>query len=381
MDKAKPIRRVVTGHDSEGRSTVHWDGPAPNVHEGSSGPSRSHTDIWAWDASPARLDLDRDDGHMVYDFPCPPGGGHLRVVEMRPKPADYDAASDAEALAPHPPKLRPPGRAWDRGGKNLYSSNMHMTQTIDYGIVLSGEREIILDDAELVMEAGDVVVQIASWHQWSSPRIGCQMAFDMFAATLDGAQVAPLPAITSRERRGRPAGDGPRRIVTLNDAEGRSVLISDGPVPHVLADPARPGYTSAHIWSTQGLPAPVALEPEGRADSILPPPDGTLCRVVTFPPDSGWRDGAGAAEVEAYFASVGAPEASTFAEGPRHPYMQRTPTLDFAMVLEGQITLLLDTAGVALEAGDMVVQRGTNHAWSNPGDAPAIVAITSHSGA
>ncbi|HTP97313.1 MAG TPA: cupin domain-containing protein, partial [Burkholderiales bacterium] len=61
-----------------------------------------------------------------------------------------------------------------------------------------------------------------------------------------------------------------------------------------------------------------------------------------------------------------------------HPYMQRTRTLDFCLVLEGEITLVLDTAEVELKAGDTVVQRGTNHAWSNRSNRPCTIAFSSH---
>jgi quercetin dioxygenase-like cupin family protein len=385
MEKTKPIRRVVTGQDERGRSCVRWDGPAPNVHEASSGPGRSHTDLWAWDRVPAPLTDDRDDGAMEYDFPCPPEGGHLRVIQMRPKRDDYDAAADPEIEPAHDPVPRKAGRAWDRGGKNLYSSNMHLTQTVDYGIVLSGERELILDDAELLMRPGDVVVQIASWHQWSSPRIGCQMAFDMFAATLTPAQRAAslgsgLRSAAARRRSEYP-GPGPRRIVTVDQEDGTSTLVSDGPAPHVTLDPARPGFASAYLWSTAGNPAPVVLDGGAATDAIEPPRGGTLCRVLTIPPDDGWRSSVGRREVAAWFAGTGSPGASAYDQAGPHPYLQRTAALEFGIVLAGTVTLVLDTAELDLAAGDVVVQRGSRHAWSNRGDAPAVVALTAHAGA
>ena len=106
---------------------------------------------------------------------------------MVPKAPDYDASADTEIEEPttRPADVR---SAWERGGKNVYSSNMHLTQTVDYGIVLDGERKLLLDDAELLMQAGDIVVQVTSWHQWSIPRIPCRMAFDMFAADFTDAQ-------------------------------------------------------------------------------------------------------------------------------------------------------------------------------------------------
>jgi uncharacterized cupin superfamily protein len=78
---------------------------------------------------------------------------------------------------------------------------------------------------------------------------------------------------------------------------------------------------------------------------------------------------------------MGAPRASTYSSGAPHPYMQQTRTLDFCLILEGEVTLVLDTEEVSLRAGDTVVQRGTNHAWSNRSDRPCRIAISSHDAA
>jgi mannose-6-phosphate isomerase-like protein (cupin superfamily) len=102
--------------------------------------------------------------------------------------------------------------------------------------------------------------------------------------------------------------------------------------------------------------------------------------VVTFPPDDAWKGKVGAAEVQAWFRSMGSPGASTYSPLAPHPYMQKTRTLDFGIVLEGEIVLVLDTQEVRLKAGDFVVQRGTNHAWSNRSNRPAVVAIAAHDG-
>ena len=77
---------------------------------------------------------------------------------------------------------------------------------------------------------------------------------------------------------------------------------------------------------------------------------------------------------------MGSPGASTYSPHAPHPYMQKTRTLDFCIVIEGEIVLVLDTQEVALKEGDFVVQRGTNHAWSNRSGSPAVVAIASHDG-
>ena len=75
------------------------------------------------------------------------------------------------------------------------------------------------------------------------------------------------------------------------------------------------------------------------------------------------------------FAALGNEQAATFGKGGRHPRMHRTETIDYAIVLSGEITMLLDDEDVVLKAGDILVQCGTNHAWSNRSNAPAVVAF------
>jgi len=169
-----------------------------------------------------------------------------------------------------------------------------------------------------------------------------------------------------------------RRIVTIDDKSGKSVAIADGPSPDVRTDPARPGFSSTRIWVTDATPVQIASVRDAQAlpHTIEPPPLGSVCRIVTFPPDDTYR--VGAEEVAAFFRAMGSPGASTYAPGAPHPYMQKTRTLDFCLILDGEITLVLDTAEVHLAAGDTVVQRGTNHAWSNRSNRSCAIAISSH---
>jgi len=378
-----PIRRVVTGNDARGHSKVVWDGPAPNTHEASMGAGRGHTDLWVWMETPAPLSGDYDDGKLQYAFCGPPEGGHFRVVESRPRQLDYDPAKDKSAVPVHPPKPRPASRGtWDRGGNNAFSSAMHKTETVDYGIMLAGERELILDDRKLVMKPGDVVIQVGAWHQWVMPK-GARMAFDMIVARfVDGPQGlaqgkdAPLRAAPKL-----PAGAKPtRRIVTIDREPGKSTLVGDGQAPDVRTDPARPGYACARLWVTDSAPAKIVYETLHLPHTLEPPARGSVCRVVTFPPDDIWKAKVGAAQVKAYFGAMGSPGASTYSPLAPHPYMQKTRTLDFCIVLEGEIVLVLDSQEVPLKAGEIVVQRGTNHAWSNRSTRPAVVAVMSHDG-
>ena len=173
-----------------------------------------------------------------------------------------------------------------------------------------------------------------------------------------------------------------RRIVCIDNEDGKSEAISDAPSPDVRTDPARPGFVSTRIWVTDATPARIKgiRETLHLPHTLEPPPQGSVCRIVTFPSDKVFRGKVGAREVEAYFRAMGSPQASTYSAQAPHPYMQKTRTLDFCLVLEGEITLVLDTEEVHLQEGDTVIQRGTNHAWSNRSDKPCLVVFSQHDG-
>jgi len=381
-DSLKPIRRIVTGNDERGKSKVVWDGGAPSVHPMWKGNYRGHTDLWVWEESPLPLE-GPDGGELRYDFPGPGNGGHLRVVESGGKPADYDAARDPYIVPFHPPKEVPTGRRWDRGGKNAYTGDMHKTESVDYAVLLEGDRKLVLDDRELEWCSGDVVVQVGAWHQWTSPGRLSLSAFDMIGARfVDGAQglVQGRDAILRADSAVRlPEGVKPtRRIVTVDREAGKGTVVSDGPSPDVRFDPARPGFASTRIWVTDGTPARIVLETLHLSHTIEPPTRGSVCRVLTFPPDDMWRGRVGAREVASFFRVMGSPHVSTYSAAAPHPYMQKTSTVDFCCVLEGEIVLVLDMQEVRLKKGEFVIQRGTNHAWSNRSSAPAVLWMASH---
>jgi mannose-6-phosphate isomerase-like protein (cupin superfamily) len=107
----------------------------------------------------------------------------------------------------------------------------------------------------------------------------------------------------------------------------------------------------------------------------MPTKNGTVLRINNFPPES---DVAGTMDVAAArkaFAALGNEKASTFGRGGRHPLMHRTETIDYAIILEGEIDMLLDDEDVHLKAGDIVIQCGTNHAWVNRSKAACRVAF------
>jgi uncharacterized cupin superfamily protein len=174
-----------------------------------------------------------------------------------------------------------------------------------------------------------------------------------------------------------------RRIVTVDEADGKSRAIADGPSPDVRTDPARPGFSSTRIWVTDRTPIRIqgVRETLDAPHTIEPPAGGSVCRVLTIPPDAAWKGKVRSSDVRNYFEAMGSPSASTYSAKAPHPYMQKTHTLDFCLILEGEVTLVLDSEEVHLAAGDTVVQRGTRHAWSNRSGRPCVIAISSHDGA
>jgi quercetin dioxygenase-like cupin family protein len=169
-----------------------------------------------------------------------------------------------------------------------------------------------------------------------------------------------------------------RRVVTGHDENGKAIVISDGPAPFVHVNAVDPEWYSTDIWRTNETPAYIvraASEPTLGPRRQLPAKRGSVLRINHFPPESAAVGQMDAQASRAAFAALGNEKAATFGKGGRHPLMHRTQTIDYAIVLSGEITMVLDDEDVTLRAGDVVVQCGTNHAWSNRSDAPCMVAF------
>ncbi|MFL5042340.1 MAG: cupin domain-containing protein [Xanthobacteraceae bacterium] len=169
-----------------------------------------------------------------------------------------------------------------------------------------------------------------------------------------------------------------RRVVTGHDAQGRAVVVSDGPAPFVHVNALDPDWYSTDIWRTNATPATImaaAEEPTLGPRRQMPERNGTVLRINHYPPEAEAVRRMSVAESRKAFAALGNEAASTFGQGGRHPLMHRTETIDYAIVLAGEITMVLDDSEVALKAGDIVVQCGTNHAWSNRSAAPCVIAF------
>lgn len=162
-----------------------------------------------------------------------------------------------------------------------------------------------------------------------------------------------------------------RRVVTGHDAAGKAVVLSDGAPPHVTRPPHQPGLAFHELWNTRATPDTISFsesEPTDLHRDTAPPPGGTVIRIVDIPPEGEDGPDFDKETAQALFEQVGLGENAKHTIPGRHPLMHRTESVDYGVVLEGQIVLLLDDSEVVLEQGDMVVQRGTIHAWTNRTD-------------
>ncbi|MBL8384170.1 MAG: cupin domain-containing protein [Burkholderiales bacterium] len=155
-----------------------------------------------------------------------------------------------------------------------------------------------------------------------------------------------------------------RRLVSADDAEGRSSHVEDAPARAVRTVPERPGYRSVNVWRTEATPAPIGAADSAEAHKgILPPANGTILRIIDFPPEHP-DPAVRRQQISATFGGMFHDAAHDKREG-AHPGMHRTETVDYAIVLEGEIWSVMDKDEKLMRAGDVLVQRGTNHAWAN----------------
>ena len=161
-----------------------------------------------------------------------------------------------------------------------------------------------------------------------------------------------------------------RRVVTGLDANNKAVVLSDSRLP-LASGPY--GLASTNMWITESSPPALSFtqeDPAKKPIGISPPDNGTKFRVVEFPP----LDAATEAKMDPNFLMKTVGDKAPARGVPvTHPLMHRTRSLDYAVVLSGEIDMMLDETSVHLKPGDTVVQQATNHAWINRGKEPCRI--------
>jgi mannose-6-phosphate isomerase-like protein (cupin superfamily) len=155
-----------------------------------------------------------------------------------------------------------------------------------------------------------------------------------------------------------------RRVVTTIDETGKAVVLFDGENPQKAVRPIR-GNVTRLVWVTGQTPADMSGRQDRAAIEIgtSPPGGGTIFRIIDYPPATPDSEGLDTGHRLAQLAD----EAPIKGRPPRHPFMHRTRSLDYVIILSGEIDMLLDDSEIHLEAGDVLVEQGTNHAWVNRG--------------
>ena len=168
-----------------------------------------------------------------------------------------------------------------------------------------------------------------------------------------------------------------RRIVTGHDGEGRSMILSDETSPHVMPIMGQPNFAVTDFWKTSATPADngagTGRDPCATPIQVAPPASGSVFRVVQFPPDRDWA--AKAAAMGGAVAIDDTAKSASKGGEVRHAHMHQTRSIDYAIVLSGEIWAIVDVGETRMVAGDVLVQRGTNHAWANRSGAPCIIAF------
>ena len=162
-------------------------------------------------------------------------------------------------------------------------------------------------------------------------------------------------------------------LVLRNDENGVATVIMDGDADCILQRSNRPGVTLTNLWQNTKTPAEMERHDDPVTGPLIlhPPKNGSVFRIVQFDPEN--PDELAKLDGKAAFSEMGA--AANVVEGARHPFMHRTDSLDYAVVLTGEIYMMMDEDEYLVKAGDVIIQQGTNHAWSNRGTEPCQIAF------
>ena len=366
----KPIRRIVAGNDDNGKAVVLSDGPSKDVKIDPARPGFASTRLWVTDATPARVAGIRDTLDLPHSLEPPIGGTACRFVEFPPdknwigsvRPADVSAwfaamdSSGAHVSGPHP--------------------YMQRTQSLDLCYILEGEIALVLDTGEVPLGAGTAVVLNGARHAWANHSdrpalviMSQHSGVDEIAPPPPNAEVRPGAATSPPEK----VTGLIRRVVAAQDAQGRSRVIADGPVPNAFPRPS--GSWFYELWTLDEGPARLLGEVDagrkGRTVMHSPPPVGANWRIsynesITPPAKVASIDDKTAKAMD----TGGGTERR---EGGKIAGMHRTPSLDYAICLEGDRVLLLEDSEVVLNKGDVVIQCGNWHSWGPKSDMPTIM--------
>jgi mannose-6-phosphate isomerase-like protein (cupin superfamily) len=163
-----------------------------------------------------------------------------------------------------------------------------------------------------------------------------------------------------------------RRFVTGHDSNGKAGVTINDHAPNATEIKGWPGLCVTELWVTNEMP----VDNAGKADQGArpmrhdPTPNGTIFRVVEIPPESS----SASIDAKAAFEALGSANKPTAKDSSKHPSMHKTNSVDYLVVMSGEMWMVMEEGEVLLRAGDCIIQRGTNHAWINKSRRPCLLA-------
>ncbi|MES2186053.1 MAG: cupin domain-containing protein [Pseudomonadota bacterium] len=164
-----------------------------------------------------------------------------------------------------------------------------------------------------------------------------------------------------------------RRIVAGHDSQGRSYIEEDGPSPVEITTPGRDGYRVTNLWRTAPGEAVTAPDVITAHRGIHPPHGGTVVRIIDWPAEPEDPEKL-RGQMENTFAQM-YPDAHRDLKPGEHPGMHKTDTVDYAIILEGEAVAIMEEGETTMRQGDILIQRGTKHAWANRSGKPLRIAF------
>lgn len=366
-----PVRRIVAGNDDIGKAVILSDGMVRDVCTDPARPGFASTRVWVTDCSPARVKGVRETVNVPHTLEPPLGGTQCRFVEFPPEASFIESITEAHVKAWFEAMHSPQASTAKAGAPHAY---MQRTTTLDLCYVLEGSIVLVLDTEEVALEQGDVAILNGTSHAWSNRTDRPAIVILSQHSGVD-RQAEPPPA-SNAEPGSIPVppqeiSDKFRRIVTGQDAQGRSCVIYDGSTPNIFRRPS--GSWFYEVWTVDSMPAPLLGNVDrgrtGRSIMHSPPAAGANWRISYSPPDAVPVHVSPAPDARAVSMETG----GGTERRPGGSGMHRTPSIDYAICLQGDRKLVLEDSDVVLNKGDVVIQLGNWHTWTKHSDGPNMM--------
>ena len=365
----RPVRRIIAGNDDNGKAVVLQDSASPDVKLDPARPGFASTRLWVSGSTPAKVAGIRETLDSPHELEPPPNGSICRFYEFPPERDYITNISERDVAAWFDSVAAPHAQI---NGPHPY---MQKTRTLDLCYILEGEITLVTDDGEADLKPGNVAIIKGARHAWSNrSNAPCVIVLSQHAGV---DEIAPEPP-------GAPAGakavDVPpqisalmRRVVVGANADGLSRMEYDGPVPNIFPRPS--GSWFFEVWTIDEAPPHLLGDADGGAKgrSVMhsPPPEGANWRI-SYAATS--KTPAPKVALEGKTATAMDTGGGTQRrEGGHIAGMHRTPSLDYAICLEGDRVLILEDSEVVLNKGDVVIQCGNWHSWGAKSDVPTIM--------